>query len=71
MATSRAHRTMLKLLVLTCLRISEVTQANVGARDVPHQRPQWLGDDGNSRCVEPGDSPSYFWKALKSHHWTG
>jgi len=40
---------MLELVILTFLRISEVTQANVGARDVPYERPQWRGDDGNAR----------------------
>jgi len=39
---------MLKLLNLTFLRISEVTQANVGARDVPYKRPRWRVNDGNA-----------------------
>ena len=47
-ATSAAHRMMLKLLNLTFLRISEVTQANVGARDVPYKRPRWRVNDGNA-----------------------
>ena len=33
---------MLKLQVLTFLRISEVTQAHIEARDVPHKRLQCL-----------------------------
>ena len=39
---------MLKLLNLTFLRISEVTQANVGARDVPYKRPNSVSTTGTA-----------------------
>src|SRR6516162_3553244 len=65
-ARSTAHRRILKFLVLTFFRISGVTRANGGARDVPYKRSPMPWRRRERSMQESGHSLSYFSKALRN-----